>query len=109
MRSTPSILSRAVAGLLSAAISIFSMAVFHGCGEPSLGVTTKTYEPRIVVEAVLMPGYPVRGVRITRNARVDEPLFYLTLTEATVVLIDDQSGERFNLTFHDSIPDHHDA
>jgi hypothetical protein len=97
-----------VAAEMTAALASGTLLLV-GCGDPSLGVTTETYEPRIVVEAVLMPGHPVGGVRITRNARVDEPLFNLTLRDAAVVLIDEQSGNRYELAFHDSLFDHDDA
>ena len=98
------------AALLLAIILVSAAAWLTACGEPSLGITTETAEPRIVVEAVLIPGHPVDNVRITRNARVDEPRPNAhPLHDADVVLVDEQSGQRFQLVFRDTLWDHHDA
>jgi len=94
--------------LLPGITLVCAVALLNGCGEPSLGVNTETYEPRIVVEGVLMPG-STASVRITRNARVDERLFDVTLRHADVFVIDEGSGERYGpLEFREAYFDHDD-
>ena len=73
-----------------------------GCGKPGVTVSNDSFEPRIVLEGLLMPGHPIRAIRITRNWRLDQDLndYPLTLTEATVDLVDEADGSRFPLTYH---------
>jgi hypothetical protein len=94
--------------LLVAVTCAFAVALLSGCGEPSLGVTSETYEPRIVLEGLLSPGVGA-SVRVTRNARVDERLFDVTLRDADVFLVAEESGIRYGpLVFRDAFFDHDD-
>ncbi|MBT7860200.1 MAG: DUF4249 family protein, partial [Gemmatimonadetes bacterium] len=72
------------------------------CGDPSVKITSNTYEPRIVVEGLLIPGHPVTGIRVTRNftADLDLNLTPIVIGDAEVNIVDDVSGTSFPLTFH---------
>lgn len=72
------------------------------CGKPDVKITNSSYEPRIVVEGLLVPGQPVSGIRITRNFPVDFNLNSqsVVLDAAQVTLRDVDNDMVFPLTFH---------
>jgi hypothetical protein len=72
-----------------------------GCGDPQVRVTNTSYEPRIVIAGLLMPDHPVNEIHISRNFRVNENPSQtpLLLPDAMAVLIEEETGERFELTF----------
>ncbi len=45
-----------------------------GCGDPSVDITSVSYDPRIVVEGYLFPGEPVKDIRIMRNFPLNQPI-----------------------------------
>ena len=75
--------------------------LLSACGEPGVQVTNSSYEPRIVIEGLLLPDHPVRNIHIARNFRVDEDLSQtpLLLPQAEAVITDEESGQHFELTF----------
>jgi len=72
------------------------------CGDPSVKITNDSYEPRIVVEDLLMPGHPVSNILITRNfaADVDLNTTPIVLSDARVNIVDVASCASFPLAFH---------
>ena len=91
---------------LNSAIAVLTtLALLAACGKGQVQVTNNSYEPRIVIEGVVLPGHPVGDIRIGRNFRVDENLRLapsIVLSDADVVLVDEQDGRRFSLTFRDA-------
>lgn len=86
------------------AAALLTGALLWACGDPALDIVGQGYEPRIAIEGLLMPGYPVRGIRVTRNFRVDRAVPDLRLDPgATVTLVDEGSGRRFPLEFQDAL------
>ena len=89
-------------GLMRTALPILLCLLFAACGDPKVNITNSSYEPKIVVEGLLVPGQPVSGIRITRNFPVD-----FNLNSASVVLDGAQASLRdvdndvtYALTFH---------
>lgn len=89
---------RAVAALLAGAL-------LWACGDPALDILGQGYEPRIAIDGLLLPGYPVRGIHVTRNVPVDRALPDLRLgPDAAVVLVDEGGGgRRYPLVFRDAV------
>jgi len=71
-----------------------------GCGEAVVDISDQPFEPKIVIEGILIPEQPITGIRINRNfplnTRVDRT--DLPIRDAEVTLIDD-AGVRFELSF----------
>jgi len=67
-------------------------------------VGNESYEPRIVIEGFLQPGPGVERIRISRNFRIDANLRTLKLalddSEANVRIIDESTGEEYELSYH---------
>lgn len=85
---------------LGLAVMVYSLS----CGEGVVSVTNQSYQPRIVVSGLLIAGHPVEDIHVSRNFRLDEnlnetPVF---LTEAAVLLIDEDEAANYPLTFVDS-------
>lgn len=89
--------------MLIGLLLVGAIALLTACGDPAILVTNDAYEPRIVVEGVLIPGQPVRDIRITRNVRLEQNLTRtpLTLRDAQVSLLDEDSGKRYTLRYHE--------
>lgn len=72
-----------------------------GCGEAVVDISEQSFEPKIVIEGILMPGAPVSNIRINRNfplnTRVERE--DLPIRDAEVVLLDDAGGQ-FGLGFN---------
>jgi hypothetical protein len=83
-----------------------SALLLSGCGEPTVTASNDSYEPRIVVEALLMPGSPVTRIRVARNLRVTANLrtTVIPIDDASVVLTVDATGSRHVLTYHRGAP-----
>ena len=83
-----------------------SALLLFSCGEPTVTASNASYEPRIVVEALLMPGYAVTKIRVTRNLRVTADLrsTVIPLDNASVVLTVEATGSRHVLTYHRGAP-----
>ena len=86
---------------LSALWTVLLGFLLSACGDPGVQVTNTSYEPRLVIEGLLLPDHPVRNIHIARNFRVDEDLSQtpLLLPQAEAVIIDEESGQHFELTF----------
>lgn len=78
------------------------VTMLSACGDPKVNITNSSYEPKIVVEGLLIPGQPVSGIRITRNFAVDFNLngSSIVLDEAQVTLHDVDNDVTYPLTFH---------
>ncbi len=75
------------------------MILLMGCGDPTVDIGNQ-YEPKIVMEAILFPGQPMQGIRLTRNV----PLGTLAidaapLSGAQVNLTDETSGQFRTLSY----------
>ena len=86
-------------------IYLLPMALHVGCGEGIVEVTNESYEPRIVISGLLLAGHPVANIHVSRNFRLDEnlnetPIF---LSDADVVLIDEDEAHNYDLTFMNSV------
>jgi hypothetical protein len=86
------------------ALSLAGVVQSLSCGEGVVSVTNQSYQPRIVVSGLLIAGHPVEDIHVSRNFRLDEnlnetPIF---LTEAAVLLIDEDEAANYPLTFVDS-------
>jgi hypothetical protein len=94
---------RRLLSLLAGAAAVVTAAVVTACGEPTVTASNESFEPRIVVEGVLMPGYPVDRIRVTRNVRVTARLDQtdLSIPGALVTLTEESSGRRFDLTLQE--------
>jgi len=82
---------------------ITSLTLLSGCGDPEILVTNDAYEPKIVVEGLLIAGQPVQDIRITRNVRLEQNLSRtpLSLSDAVVAIIDEGDGKRYVLRYHE--------
>lgn len=99
IRPCPAWLSGA---MLIGLLLVASLAGLSGCGDPEILVANDAYEPRIVVEGVLIAGQPVKDIRVTRNVRLEQNLNRtpLTLFEAQVSILDEDSGKQYDLRYH---------
>ncbi len=81
---------------------VLCVTMLWACGDPTVQITNSSYEPRIVVEGLLVPGQPVSGILITRNFPVDLNLNSnsVVLDEAQVTLRDVDNGTLYPLSFH---------
>lgn len=81
--------------------------ILTACGDGIVEVKNISYEPRITVEGLLMPGKKVNRIRVFKNFKIDQKvsLFNSLLdpTKTTVSITDDQSGNIYELSLH--IPD----
>jgi len=88
--------------LLSAGVVCAWMCT--ACGDGVVQVENVSYEPRVVIEAYLIPGKPVRGIRLYRNFRLDADLskvgLFVDPQKTTVSITDDGSGQVYPLSFH---------
>jgi len=71
------------------------------CGEATVSVTNKSYEPKLTIEAFLIAGKKPQQIRISRNFPVDarQDQIDLILEDADVVITDEESGTEYPLTF----------
>lgn len=85
-------------------------AVLLSCGEGKVTISDKSYEPRIVVDGFLFPHQKVTRIRIARNFRLSANLNItnLIIDDADAKIIDESTGDEFQLTFHPS-PDYFDS
>ena len=85
--------------------TLIGAVALASCGKPAVDIVGQGYEPRIAIEGLLMPGYPVRHIQVTRNFRVDRAIPDGGLGPgATVVLVDQgRGGRRYPLVFRDAV------
>jgi hypothetical protein len=71
------------------------------CGKTSVSIDESTYEPKIVIAAMLYPHHPVRDIKITRNFPVGRQIDLndIDLRDAEVV-ITSPLNESFTLTYN---------
>ena len=83
---------------------LLSLAVLFSCGEGVVEVDNSSYEPKIVVEAYLIPNQKVSQIRIERNFPLNANLRRLpiVLGNADVVITDLDNNIAYPLTF---VPD----
>lgn len=80
---------------------IITTAFLFSCGESTVELE-QTYEPKIVVNAIIYPGQKVANISITRNVRLNTQPNPLTLflNNASVSITDLLSGKVYNLTYN---------
>ncbi len=78
------------------------IALPAGCGKVPVDVGSGDYEPKIVVDAYLIAGQPLRDIRITRNFPLNQDIdlttYYITDAEAWVT--DVAAGKSYELVFN---------
>ncbi|MFZ6034453.1 MAG: DUF4249 family protein [Melioribacter sp.] len=74
------------------------------CGEGTVEIGSGQYKPKIVVEGYIIPGNPIKGIRITRNFPINtQPNpFSLILKNAEVKITELETGKTEILTYNDS-------
>ena len=89
-------MSRILARLVTSA----SLLLLVSCGEGVVQVDNLSYEPRIVVEGLLLPDHPVK-IRISRNFPITADLtrLGLLLANADAKITDEASSESFKLSY----------
>jgi hypothetical protein len=80
---------------------MITTALVFSCGESTVELE-QTYEPKIVVNAIIYPGQKAANISITRNIRLNTQPNPLTLflNNATVSITDLLSGKVYNLTYN---------
>lgn len=80
---------------------LYSLLIFSSCGESTVEIGPKTYEPKIVIEGYLMPDKKVEGIKITRNIPLNVKVDQSTLvqSDADVRITDLQTGKQYKLTY----------
>ncbi len=86
-------------------ITLLPLLLFMGvtsCGKTSVSIDSRTYEPKIVIAGLIYPDQSVTNIKITRNfpVGVQIDLNKIDLSNATVLLTDLQSGEKYQLTYN---------
>ena len=83
-------------------VAVTFALLLSSCGDPTVKITNDSYEPRIVVEGLLLPGNSVSGIRITRNFTADRNINSapVVIDDAIVAIVDVASGASFALSFH---------
>lgn len=84
-------------------ILIFALiALMTGCGDVPVSIDEDTYEPKIVVDGIIMPGQPVQNIRITRNFALNQDIDFneFFITDAAVSLTVLESGNEYSLTYN---------
>ncbi|MBD3287271.1 DUF4249 family protein [candidate division KSB1 bacterium] len=73
-----------------------------GCGDVPVSVDENTYEPKIVVDGIIMPGHRVENIRITRNFALNRDIDFtdFLITDATVGITDLGSGDEYPLSYN---------
>jgi Domain of unknown function (DUF4249) len=88
-------------------ILIVLFLILFSCGEGIVEVQNVSYEPRIVVEGLLIPGKKVEGIRVSKNFQINQDVnifnALLDPQKTTVSITDEQNGSVYNLDLH--IPD----
>ncbi|MBK7867245.1 MAG: DUF4249 family protein [Ignavibacteriales bacterium] len=68
--------------LILSLVLISGLMILNGCGDPSIDPLSFSYEPKIVVNAIIYPGEQINDIQITRNiplnSAVDSNKFMLT-------------------------------
>lgn len=85
-------------------LAVSLMIALYGCGEGEFAVSNTSYEPRLVIEGLLVPGERVENIRITRNFRVDAQIQANALVPADIkaTLTDEESGRAYALSMRDA-------
>ena len=86
-------------------IAILMLTVFLlACGKGVVEVTNESYEPRLVIEGVLLAGQKVDKIRVSRNFRLGANLATsdMVISDAQVTILDVSAGRTYALTFHES-------
>lgn len=79
----------------------FSLGFLFSCGE-SVVELDKTYEPKIVLNAIIYPGQKVSGISVTKNIPINTQPNPLTLfiSDADISITDLSSGKSYKLTYN---------
>ncbi len=86
-------------------IYIFSLGALlllaASCGKTSVEIDSSTYQPKIVINALLEPGQTVQGIKLTRNFPVGETIDVnsCNLTSAVAMMRDESAQTDYPLTF----------
>ena len=83
-------------------IFILTALIFFSCGETSVTIDERTYEPKIVIIGYLYPEQPVTNIRITRNFPVGSSINkdQIALADADVILTNLASNNTYELTYN---------
>ena len=78
------------------------------CGQGKVKITNSSYEPRLVIQGLLVAGQPVEQIHVSTNFRLNANLrgTNLLVPGAEVVLIEEGTGERSPLTFEPNLEFH---
>ncbi len=89
-------------------LSVWLLPLLAACGDPTVDVNGR-YEPKIVIDAILMPGRPVQNIRLHRNLPLRSKETAAALSGAAVLLTDETSAisralvyDSLSQSFHDS-------
>lgn len=77
---------------------------FCACGKGIVEVTNESYEPRLVIEGLLIAGAQVDHIRVSRNFRLNADLSQtdVTLSDAEVKILDVNAGKTYLLAFYET-------
>ena len=83
-------------------ILLFATIVLFSCGETSVTIDERTYEPKIVIIGYLYPERPISNIQISRNFPVGTTIEknQIALSEANVTLTDIASNSAFELSYN---------
>jgi len=76
------------------------------CGKGIVEATNESYEPRLVIEGLLIAGEKVDQVRVSRNFRLDADLSEtaVVINNAEVKILDVSARKIYSLTFCAELP-----
>jgi len=77
------------------------LALIVSCGKTSVTIDSSTYQPKIVINALLEPGKTIGGIKLTRNFPVGESVDInaSNLTDAVALIRDESTGLEYSLSF----------
>ncbi len=81
--------------------ALLMLLLITGCGDVSVNIDENMYEPKIVLDAYIIPDQPIDNIRIMRNYELGQEIdvFRLFLSEADVTLTDVTAEKSVHLEF----------
>ncbi len=78
------------------------IALATGCGDVPVSIDEDTYQPKIVVDGIVMPGQPFQNIRISRNFALNQNIDFneFFITDAVVSITDMESGNDYPMTYN---------
>jgi hypothetical protein len=82
---------------------IVAAVLWGGCGNPTVSLDN-TYEPKIVINAIISPHQNVEKIRISRNFLINQTVLAnaVILPDAVVSITDLQTNLKYNLVYGDT-------